>query len=91
MRFSQIKYLTHSPLPRVVKLKDGVLSFVCTCGSPAQVPLKNFTHLSRCQKCEEANKMLPVVWLLENTEELFEEMYELAFKNYLAEEGARYE
>ncbi len=83
MKFNKIKQLTHSPLPRVNKIKNGIIYFTCTCGSPATRPLRHFTMLSRCPNCTKANNSLNNNWDLQKTEELFEELYETSLYQYI--------
>ncbi len=87
MKFNRIKQLTHSPLPRINKIKNGKIYFTCTCGASSNKPLRQFTMLSRCPNCVKANNTVLSHWDLEKTEELFEELYELVLYHFIFKGG----
>ena len=40
-----------TPLPKILGLKNGFISFVCTCGALDKVHIKKFNKLTRCRTC----------------------------------------
>jgi len=47
-----------TPIPRIISLNNGILTFQCTCGGLGYVPVRLFTKTTRCLKCMEAEKAL---------------------------------
>jgi hypothetical protein len=47
-----------TPHPRMLHLRDGIITFLCTCGRQGVSNLSSFTKLTRCLQCTRVNSKI---------------------------------
>jgi hypothetical protein len=80
---SNIKFKS-TPHPRILSLRDGVLTFMCTCGRQGFCNLNNFNKKTRCIQCSRVNRGVKHKVSLDEKQLVFSELYP-----YLAEDLSR--
>jgi len=86
----------NTPIPRVERLRNGIITFVCSCGNLGHCSIRTFNKHTRCLQCTEKNikfKRSDERLRDKDLEELFSWFYEKALEDYVnkIQQGEYYE